>query len=130
MKTVSKFALAAIMSLGLTTGMAMAQGSPQTIALVKVDTASLATGYRASKLVGSSVVNDANETIGKIDDVIIGDNGKAPFAVLSVGGFLGMGDRLVVVPTASMHFSKDKAVLPGATKAGLKELVEFKYSKD
>ena len=48
-----------------------AQGAPQTIELVKVDVQKLAAGYSASKVTGNSVVNDANETIGKIDDLLV-----------------------------------------------------------
>jgi hypothetical protein len=69
----------------------LAQGAPQTVQLTKVDVVKVATGYRASKVIGSSVVNEADETVGKVDDIIIGQDGKSPFAVLSVGGFLGMG---------------------------------------
>jgi hypothetical protein len=67
-------------------GPAFSQGAPQTLTLMKVDPQSLATGYRTSKVVGSTVINEANE--------------KVPFAVLSVGGFLGMGAKYVVCPTA------------------------------
>jgi hypothetical protein len=45
-------------------GPAFSRGAPQTVTLMKVDPASLATGYRASKMVGSTVVNEANETVG------------------------------------------------------------------
>ena len=63
---------------------------PQTVTLMKVDPQTLATGYRSSKIVGSTVVNDANQTVGSIDDLIITPGGQAPYAVLSVGGFLGL----------------------------------------
>ena len=75
-----------------------AQGVPQTVQLTKVDVIKVATGFRASKVIGSSVVNDAGETVGRVDDIIIGEDGKAPFVVLAVGGFLGIGDKLVVLP--------------------------------
>src|SRR4030095_12017701 len=67
-----------------------AQGVPQTVQLTKVDVIKVATGFRASKVIGSSVVNDAGDTVGKVDDVIIAEDGKAPFVVLAVGGFLGI----------------------------------------
>jgi hypothetical protein len=76
---------------------AHAQGSAQTVTLMKVDPQRLATGYRTSKVVDSTVVNDANETVGSID-LIVTPGGQAPYAVLSVGGFLGMGTKYVVVP--------------------------------
>ncbi len=47
---------------------------------------------RSSKIVGASVYNDQNQSIGSIDDVLMSDTDhKADTAVISVGGFLGMG---------------------------------------
>src|SRR5580700_221221 len=110
------------------TGPALSQGAPQTVTLMKVDPASLATGYRTSKVVGSTVVNEANETVGTIDDLIVTPTEKVPFAVLSVGGFLGMGSKYVVVPFSSLQVKNKQMVLPGATKDSLKALPEFKYN--
>ena len=109
-------------------GPALSQGAPQTLSVMKVDPASLATGYRTSKVVGSTVVNETNETVGTIDDLIVTPGDKVPFAVLSVGGFLGMGTKFVVVPYNSLEVRDNKMVLTGATKELLKSLPEFKYS--
>lgn len=106
----------------------LAQGTPQTVQLTKVDVIKVATGYRASKVIGASVVNEANDTVGKVDDVIIGQDGKSPFVVLSVGGFLGMGTKLIVLPYEQLKATENKIVLPGATKDALKALPEFKYA--
>jgi sporulation protein YlmC with PRC-barrel domain len=107
---------------------AMAQGAPQTVQLMKVDVVKVSTGYRASKVIGSSVVNEAGDTVGKVDEIIVGPDGKAPFVVLSVGGFLGIGDKLVALPYEQMKTDGKKIVLPGATKDSLKALPEFKYA--
>ena len=107
---------------------AFSQGTPQTLSVMKVDPQSLATGYRTSKVVGSTVYNEAGETVGTIDDLIVTPNDKVPFAVLSVGGFLGMGTKLVVVPNSALEVRDKKMVLPGATKESLKALPEFKYN--
>jgi hypothetical protein len=88
---VALLASLAIVSVALLCGHAGAQGTPQTVELVKVDVQKLSAGYRASKVIGSSVVNEANETIGKIDDLLVSRDGKQPYAVRSIGGFLGMG---------------------------------------
>ena len=128
MKIPMVLATAAIINVALLSGDARAQGTPQTIELAKVDVKTLAAGYRASKVIGSSVVNDANETIGKIDDILISSDGKQPYAVLSIGGFLGMGSHLVVVPYDSLTFADKKMTLPGGSKEGLKMLPEFKYA--
>jgi hypothetical protein len=112
----------------VTPAFVVAQGAPQTVQLTKVDIVKVATGYRASKVIGTPVVNDANDTVGKVDDIIIGQDGKSPFVVLSVGGFLGMGNKLVVLPYEQLKTSEGKIVLPGATKDALKALPEFKYT--
>jgi hypothetical protein len=121
------FAGSALLATSLT-GTAWAQGAPQTVTLMKVDPASLATGYRTSKIVGSSVVNEANETVGTIDDLIVTPTDKVPFAVLSVGGFLGLGTKYVVVPFTSLQIQDNKILLAGATKDSLTALPEFKYN--
>jgi hypothetical protein len=106
----------------------LAQGAPQTVNLTKVDVVKVSTGYRASKVIGASVVNEANDTVGKVDDIIIGQDGKSPFVILSVGGFLGMGTKLIVLRYESLKATENKLILPGATKDALKDLPEFKYA--
>jgi hypothetical protein len=125
--SITLFAGAAVIAVSLC-GPAFSQGAPQTVTLMKIDPASLATGYRTSKVVGSSVVNEANEVVGTIDDLIVTPNEKVPFAVLSVGGFLGMGTKYVVVPFSSLEVKDKQMVFRGATKDSLKNLPEFKYS--
>ena len=122
---VSVMVVGALLSAG-----AGAQGTPQTVDVAKVDVQTLAAGYRASKVIGSSVVDDANETIGKIDDLLVSSDGKQPYAVLSIGGFLGMGTHLVVVRYDNLKFADKKIILPGSTKEGLKMLPEFKYATE
>src|ERR1700736_5258867 len=129
MKRVIILASAAMIGVALLSGGgAGAQGTLQTVDLVKVDIQKLAAGFRASKVIGSNVVNDANETIGEISDLLVSLDGKQPYAVLSIGGFLGMGTRLVVVPYDTLKFADKKVLLPGGTKQGLKALPEFKYA--
>ena len=107
---------------------AFAQGTPQTMALSQVDLSTLATGYRTSKVVGSTVYNAAGDTVGTIDDLIVTPNDKIPFAVLSVGGFLGVGSKYVVVSYAALSVVNKRIVLNDATKEMLKNLPEYKYT--
>jgi hypothetical protein len=74
-------------------------------------------------------VNEQNVKIGTIDDIIIGDEAVL-FAVLQVGGFLGLGGHLVAVPYKSLVLDRPggKIELPGASKEALKKLQEFKYT--
>ncbi|HXS53859.1 MAG TPA: PRC-barrel domain-containing protein [Usitatibacter sp.] len=127
-KKAGMLAVAAMLCGGAFCGAAWAQGSAQTVEIVKVDVQKLSAGYRASKVIGSSVMNDANQAIGTIDDLLISTDRKDPYAVLSVGGFLGMGTHLVVVPYASLEVIGDKVILPGGTKATLGKLPEFQFA--
>jgi sporulation protein YlmC with PRC-barrel domain len=101
----------------------------QGVQLVVVDVHAVADGYRASKLIGSTVVNDQNEKVGTIEDIIIGRD-RVLFAVLQVGGFLHLGGHRVAVPYQSLVLdeSGSKIKLPGATQEALKKLPEFKYA--
>ncbi len=110
-------------------GPVFAQGAPQTLSLMKVDTATLATGYRTSKVVGSAVLNETGEQIGAIDDLIVTTSDQVPFAVLSVGGFLGVGTKYVVVPASALEVRDNKMVLVGGTKDTLKSLPGYTYTK-
>jgi hypothetical protein len=129
MKKTMMFVSAAMMGVALLSGPAGAQGVPQSVEIAQVDVQKVAAGYRASKVIGNSVLNGANETIGKIDDLLVTRDGKEPYVVLSIGGFLGMGTHMVVVRYDSLKFEDNKIVLPGGTKDGLKMLPAFEYSK-
>jgi len=90
---------------------------------------------RASKLIGASVYNDHNEKVGSVDDLVLGKDNKADEVIVSVGGFLGMGTKLVAVPYTQLKLgdtrnasSDNKVVMPGATKESLKAQPEFKYT--
>jgi len=100
----------------------------QAVQLVTVDVNVVAQGYRVSKLTGNSVTNDKNEKVGTLDDFVIGHD-RSLFAILQVGGFLGIGSRLVAVPYESLVINDEtrKIELPGASKEELKTLAEFKY---
>jgi sporulation protein YlmC with PRC-barrel domain len=123
-------AIAGIVALVATSVVAMEPrpALSQGVALVKVDVSIVAKGYRVSKLIGTTVINDKNEKIGTIDDIVI-DHTRDIYGALQVGGFLGIGGRLIVIPYNSLIISEDgrKIPLPGATQESLKNLSEFKY---
>src|SRR4249920_2354102 len=76
--------------------------SAQTATSPVVDSTTSATTHkvgewRASKLAGVNVYNEANEKIGDINDVILDKSGKVANVIIGVGGFLGMGEHDVAV---------------------------------
>ena len=54
--------------------------------------------HRISKIIGSDVRNKAGDKIGDIRDLVVDDRGTVKLAIVSTGGFLGVGDRLHAVP--------------------------------
>ena len=54
--------------------------------------------HRVSKIIGSEVRNKSGEKIGDIRDLMVDANGTIKLAIVSTGGFLGVGDRLHAVP--------------------------------
>ena len=60
--------------------------------------------WRSTKLVGLSVYNTNNESIGDISDLIVDRDGKIEAVVIGVGGFLGMGEHSVAVPFEQIKF--------------------------
>src|SRR5215510_6102220 len=52
-----------------------------------------------AKILGDKVVNRAGENLGKLEELMLDlDNGRVAYAVLSFGGFLGMGDKHFALP--------------------------------
>jgi len=65
----------------------------------------------ASSLSGDRVVNSKGEDIGKIDEIMIDTpTGRVAYAVLSFGGFLGMGDKLFAIPWSMLSLDEDNKV--------------------
>ena len=63
----------------------------------------------ASTLAGDQVQNSAGEDLGKVDEIMIDiPSGKVAYAVLSFGGFLGMGNKLFAVPWSALRLDEDK----------------------
>lgn len=82
---------------------------------------------KASSLIGMDVRNPQNERLGEIKDFVLDlHSGKIAYAVLSVGGFLGIGDKYVAVPPSAFSAApdQDKLVL-NADKARIQNAPSF-----
>jgi sporulation protein YlmC with PRC-barrel domain len=73
--------------------------------------------WRGSKVVGLSVYNDNNESLGSINDLLMDKSGNIKAVVLGVGGFLGMGEHLVAVPFDKIKFVDQPVAYTGASNA-------------
>ena len=70
--------------------------------------------WRASKLVGLSVYNDNNESLGSINDLLTDKNGNIKAVIIGVGGFLGVGEHLVAIPFEKVKFVNEPVAYTGA----------------
>jgi sporulation protein YlmC with PRC-barrel domain len=63
--------------------------------------------FKASEMIGKNVENPKGDNLGKVEDIVIDTTGEVGYAVLSFGGFLGMGDKLFAVPWHALAHSQD-----------------------
>jgi sporulation protein YlmC with PRC-barrel domain len=97
-----------------------------------VDVVAVAEGYRASKLFGVKVKNTTGEEIGAIDDLVV-DQKQVLYAILQIGGFLGIGGYLIAVPYQNLEIKdagKTITLKAGGSKEELQKTPEFKYGKN
>jgi hypothetical protein len=85
----------------------------------------------ASKLIGASVVNGANETIGQIADIVLDEKNTVKSWVIGVGGFLGLGSKYVAVDPSVLKLNRtdDKTLQAriDTTKDQLRAAPEYIY---
>jgi sporulation protein YlmC with PRC-barrel domain len=65
--------------------------------------------WRASSVVGATVYNDQGDSIGTVNDLLLSSDGAVQSAIISVGGFLGIGSKLVEVPFKNIKFAPSKS---------------------
>ncbi len=76
-------------------------------------------------ILGKDVFNDANENIGTIEDLLVTRDKAISYAIIGVGGFLGMGRHDVAIPVYNLRINKTQVTLPGGTTEGLKAMRAF-----
>jgi sporulation protein YlmC with PRC-barrel domain/ElaB/YqjD/DUF883 family membrane-anchored ribosome-binding protein len=87
-------------------------------------------GISAQRMIGAEVRNRQGDELGNMHDIILAMDGRAEQAVVSVGGYLGVGEKLVVVPYDSLTFARDHAVLATASRQDLEQRPAFPYPED
>jgi sporulation protein YlmC with PRC-barrel domain len=118
----------AVLFLGLTAAHAQ-QTQSVTRPIAGIDDAVLAGSARASKLIGSKVYKD-DTSIGQIEDVLVDlDHATVAAVILSVGGFLGLGDKLVAVPVNQIKVGSEAKFTTDLTKDQLASAPAFVFGK-
>lgn len=87
----------------------------------------------SSKVVGLDIYNGSNQDVGQIKDIAMNPNGRTQAYIVSVGGFLGLGEHYVAVNPSSVKVSyndgdKKWHASMNATADQLKAAPEFKYA--
>lgn len=86
-------------------------------------------GWSVEKsILDKKVVNEKGDKIGEVEDLIIAPDTFVSYAVIEVGGFLGMGEHRVAVPVKFFQMQEEQIVLEGATKDLLEKMPAFKYN--
>jgi len=91
------------------------RAAPAATATSSQEKPALKGNWRASKLMGLDVYNDANEKLGDINELILDKNGKVAAVVIGVGGFLGMGEHDIAVSMDKLKFVEEPVRTSAAT---------------
>ena len=82
---------------------------------------------RASDLLGMDVINQSGDELGEIDDLTVSPDGSIQ-AVLALGGFLGMGEKMVILGFDSMQFDDEREhLVVNMTEEQLESMEDFNY---
>jgi sporulation protein YlmC with PRC-barrel domain len=124
--------LVALMSLVIAAGAADSAAQTAGSTLISVSVSELrevAKGWSAKKqILGKDVYNDSGDKIGEVSDLIVAPDKSLSYAIVGVGGFLGIGEHDVAIPVGKFKQQAGKIVLKGATKDALKAAPKFEYA--
>src|SRR5207302_2646602 len=86
---------------------------------------------KASNIIGTAVVNPSGDKLGKVDDLGVDvSSSRISYVVLSSGGILGIGDKLIAIPPGRFKFSDDaKQLVLNSTKEKLEAAPQFERGK-
>ena len=89
--------------------------------------------WLTSQFMGQLVTNDAGENIGSISDLLLDKSGRIANVVIGVGGFLGIGEKVVALPYTALSITADpdgkRVVKVAASKEQLKAAPDFKATE-
>lgn len=110
---------------------AQVAGGTTTVGVTVVESTQVAMGWSVKKsLMGKTVYNDADQKIGKVDDLIISPDKSVSYVIIGAGGFIGLGRHDVAIPVTKIEERGGKLVMTGATKDTIKAMPAFQYVSD
>jgi hypothetical protein len=115
-----------IFALSIVFAVSAIAAEPQKTTAAQMGDQSLQGPQRSSQIKGMSVKNPQGQTLGKIDELVIGADGTVRYVILSHGGLLGIGDKLVPIPWKALKPGEDKKYLTvNITKETLEKAPNF-----
>ena len=103
----TKFFVVGAIAAALVAGTAMAQ-TPTAATRPEINSTSVNQAYKGQwrlyKMIGLDVYNQNDEKVGEISELLVDQAGKIQTAILGVGGFLGVGERMVAVNFDQLKF--------------------------
>jgi hypothetical protein len=125
--------IGALAALVVVTGAASAHAQVAGSTLIGIsvtEVREVADGLSVKKhILGEEVLNESGETVGRITDVIVAQNGSVSYAIVGAGGFLGVRRHDVAIPVGLFDVSGDRPVLRGATREAIKAMPAFEYTR-
>ena len=79
---------------------------------------------------GKTIYNDADQKVGKIEDLIVSPERSVSYVIVGAGGFVGIGRHDVAIPVTQIQDRAGKLVMAGATPDTIKAMPEFSYAAD
>jgi len=99
-----------------------------TLGLTSEELGVVVKGWSVKKeILGKEVYNDKNDDIGIIKDLLVTRDQAISYAIIGVGGFLGLDRHDVAIPMHQLCVNKEKVSLPGATRGSLEALPDFEH---
>ncbi len=123
--------LAAFITCGATAAYAQPQQATSPPATATTTAAAPAATADTRKLIGRNIKNAAGETIGEIKSIYLNKDGRVDSVMVSVGGFLGVGEREVRIAWSDLKITDNgEKVMVNMTKDELKAKPEYKYRNE
>jgi hypothetical protein len=114
----------------MTSGVVHAQVAGSTlIGVAAAELREVATGWSVKRQVlGQPVFNDKRERIGTVDDIIVSPSKAVSYAIVGVGGFLGVAKHDVAIPVNQFSQTEGKLVLAGGSREAIGAMPPFDYA--
>lgn len=127
---ITKYTTCSLVALGLCAGVVTTTSGVIVSPAMAAPAVSFSSEADMKKLIGTNIKNGAGDTIGEVKSVVVSSTGKISDVIVSVGGFLGVGDREVALSWNDLTvMDEGRKVTSNMTKDQLKALPEYKYKQ-